>query len=601
MSCIKWIQGVTGDIDDMYQKGTFMAPGKQFMFFMGAMYLGVRGFMFYGQYYASNALVQKAQIGSESGALITSTMLLPWSLKCLWAMISDCQPALYYKKRWYMLIATVAGTWALFLLGTLSYDRLAGPEKKGTLILVLLLVVNTMGSVDDCLTQGQYTKVIKEKGPSILVFRSTCMTFAGFVVALYAGALNDYGSSGPQYMMLVSLPWAALACFPIAFNMMADERQETPCKTDTELFRRQGKIFGLAIFMGVTVLVNVAFGTVEVLTPWKKTRLLVTNGLMGAILLSSYVLIDRRIAHINVYLYACRLCTLGMGYPLQQFYTMDPNTCENKDMNLPGFTFVIYSTLGGLTSSLAVFLGLYLFENYLIYWNAQKAFWVTTAFQVFAGLFDIMNTTRFNQTLLGWTGLGNVQVEVRKVLFDASAGYRTVRADDMASFMFGSMFLEPLIDQLDGLPSTLLLSKLCPKGIETTMFAILAGFSNVGLSLSGQMGALAVKYFGYNFRVGDPSTCNMGGDNPDDPTSFHGLAKTLIVGNVILPFLTIPMTWIFIPNQTLDSDFLDELPEPREVEMMEHDQQQQPRTSSASVDAIMLRTAMSNVSGSRII
>merc|ERR1719210_258611 len=101
---------------------------------------------------------------------------------------------------------------------------------------------------------------------------------------------------------------------------------------------------------------------------------------------------------------------------------MDPKTCENDQINLPGFTFFIFSTIGGLATAAATFLGLYIFENYLIYWNAQKAFWVTTAFQVFAGCFDLMNTTRFNQTLLGWTGLGNVTVEVRKVLFDASAG-----------------------------------------------------------------------------------------------------------------------------------------------------------------------------------
>merc|ERR1711920_738109 len=91
---------------------------------------------------------------------------------------------------------------------------------------------------------------------------------------------------------------------------------------------------------------------------------------------------------------------------------------------------------------------------------------------------------------------------------------RDVRVDDLCTFLFGSAFLEPLIDNLDQMPATLLLSKLCPKGIETTMFAILAGFSNIGLSLSGQIGGWFVDYFGFN---------------------------------VLLPFLTIPLTWIFIP------------------------------------------------------
>merc|ERR1719195_2514643 len=347
-------------------------------------------------------------------------------------------------------------------------------------------------------------------------------------------------------------------------------------------------------------------------------RMFVTNGLMVGVLTLSFYTIDRRIAFINVYLYLCRLCTFGLSIPLQQFYTTDPSTCEVPDMNLPNFSFLIYNTFGGLARSAATFLGLYLFENYLMHWNARKAFWVTTAFQVVAGLFDIMNTTRFNQTLLGWTGLGGVEVNIPENLFDSSQGYRAVRGDDLASFLFGSMFLEPLIDQLDGLPATLMLSKLCPKGIETTMFAILAGVSNIGMSLSGQVGALALRYFGYNFRAGNaeegiPATCDLGGSNPDDPKSFHGLAQTLVVGNILLPFLTIPLTFCFIPNQPLNSDFLDELSEQREVQMIEneaaeHDQQAGASTlasrSNASVDRVLLRTAMSNASmgnGGRII
>merc|ERR1712217_759376 len=244
------------------------------------------------------------------------------------------------------------------------------------------------------------------------------------------------------------------------------------------------------------------------------------------------------------------------GYPLQQFYTTNPATCDVPDMNLPNFSFLIYNTFGGLARSAATFLGLYLFENYLVYWNAQKAFWVTTAFQVVAGLFDIMNTTRFNQTLLGWTGLGDIQLDV--CLWGCKEGEQhLVRADDLCTFLFGSSFLEQLIDQLDGLPATLLLSKLCPKGVETTMFALLAGFSNIGLSLSVQIGTWFVGYFGFNFDKADGS-CEMGGSNPNEPASFHGLAQALVLGNLLLPSLTIPLTWIFIPNQPLSADFLDE-------------------------------------------
>merc|ERR1719221_298931 len=162
----------------MYAKKQFAAKGPQFMIFMTAMYLGIRGFMDASQYYAVSPILIAVRVNSESGGLITSTMRLPWSLKCVFAMVSDIQPIFYFKKRWYMLVITVAGSVSLFLLATLPDDILAGANRGGLLMLLLLLVVNTMGSLDDCLTQGKYTEVIKIKGSSILVFRSTLMNIA---------------------------------------------------------------------------------------------------------------------------------------------------------------------------------------------------------------------------------------------------------------------------------------------------------------------------------------------------------------------------------------------------------------------------------------
>merc|ERR1740121_2885269 len=64
------------------------------------------------------------------------------------------------------------------------------------------------------------------------------------------------------------------------------------------------------------------------------------------------------------------------------------------------------------------------------------------------------------------------------------------------------------------------------------MFAILAGFSNIGMSLSGQVGGWFIAYFGFSFRgptADSPEgTCTMGGPTPNEPASFHGLAQCLV-------------------------------------------------------------------------
>merc|ERR1712151_871274 len=68
------------------------------------------------------------------------------------------------------------------------------------------------------------------------------------------------------------------------------------------------------------------------------------------------------------------------------------------------------------------------------------------------------------------------------------------RLDDMFGFLIGMQALKPIATTLDDMPSTVLLSKLCPAGVETTVFAMLAAIMNLGLTLS-------VLLAGYFFQI----------------------------------------------------------------------------------------------------
>merc|ERR1712117_274594 len=74
-----------------------------------------------------------------------------------------------------------------------------------------------------------------------------------------------------------------------------------------------------------------------------------------------------------------------------------------------------------------------------------------------------------------------------------------------------------------------------------------------------------------------PLICDMGGDGV--MTGFHGMFMTLLVGNIVLPFLTIPLTWVFIPNKRLDEDFLEEDGPEVELTKASHGQEMQPGMS----------------------
>merc|ERR1711920_963427 len=131
-----------------------------------------------------------------------------------------------------------------------------------------------------------------------------------------------------------------------------------------------------------------------------------------------------------------------------------------------------------------------------------------------------------------------------------NGGYRL---DDMFGFLIGMQALKPIATTLDDMPSTVLLSKLCPAGVETTVFAMLAAIMNLGLTLSGLLA-------GYFFQVFDVNVddCNYGWSPLGD--SVNGLQWALICGGVILPLTTIPATFCLIPNKPLNGKFVEDAP-----------------------------------------
>jgi hypothetical protein len=61
----------------------------------------------------------------------------------------------------------------------------------------------------------------------------------------------------------------------------------------------------------------------------------------------------------------------------------------------------------------------------------------------------------------------------------------------------GDTILEPIVLMMAFMPTTVLISKMCPKDMEATTFAILASFSNLG-------GAVQVDP-GFTFTRFDPT------------------------------------------------------------------------------------------------
>lgn len=64
------------------------------------------------------------------------------------------------------------------------------------------------------------------------------------------------------------------------------------------------------------------------------------------------------------------------------------------------------------------------------------------------------------------------------------------------AFAMADTFISGMLFEIAFLPLLVLVARVCPKGIEATMFAVLASLMNIGLSVSDAGGAMLISYFG---------------------------------------------------------------------------------------------------------
>jgi len=85
--------------------------------------------------------------------------------------------------------------------------------------------------------------------------------------------------------------------------------------------------------------------------------------------------------------------------------------------------------------------------------------------------------------------------------------------------------------------------------MEATVYALLAGFQNFGSAVSSSMGTLAIDLTG----IRTPK---------DAPCNFDDLIWLVVTSHVILPLLTLPLTFVLIPNARMTDDLLGDLGTP---------------------------------------
>ncbi|KAG5484175.1 hypothetical protein CUR178_07329 [Leishmania enriettii] len=215
------------------------------------------------------------------------------------------------------------------------------------------------------------------------------------------------------------------------------------------------------------------------------------------------------IAKANIFGYLQMAVAIRVSSPINAFY-LNNYDCPG---NLPNFTYTFYNTVAGVISSVVGMVTVALFNFLFAKHGYRLTFIVTTIMQVMGGMIDIIIVKRWNL----YIGI-----------------------PDHAMYIWGDAVVGELVYMLGFMPQIVLLSRLCPRGSESVVYALMAGFSNLGQTTASSLGAIIMEY---GLPVDDGSRCN-----------FDNLPVLLFVCNMCTPLLVIPLSILLLPRARICDD-----------------------------------------------
>ena len=210
------------------------------------------------------------------------------------------------------------------------------------------------------------------------------------------------------------------------------------------------------------------------------------------------------VAKAAVFDYFDKLLYLNLPGALDNFY-MAKASCYPDG---PHFSYVFYTTVASIIGCVAGMVGVAAFTYLFSKQRYAFTFVVTTLVRVVASIFDIIMLKRWNLA---------------------------IGIPDHAMYVMGDAIVLNVSYYVAWMPMIVLLSRVCPRGSESVVYAIVAGFGNMGSSMSGVIGSLLMELV-WPVRSRGAGKCD-----------FSNVPMLLLVGHTLLPLLVIPLSFLLLP------------------------------------------------------
>lgn len=520
---------------------------------------------------------------------MSSIAKMGWSIKALTAVFTDTFALFGYTKRWYQVGSCVVGAASAVGYGLLPAD----PSSAGPAAGLIFITSYCMANID-VLSEGHYSRLIRRspKPGTDLITWIWCFIMLGAIIAsAIQGPISDLKQ--PQIGVFISGALQFVCVFIYIFNLNEEKRNtvlreedrlfflsELRCKDEEARRLQQDALDADAIGnalkdksdndsreptsdpLSESEMVGYSHGAddfelargaaavpdeldAELAEPlpscccnvWEMNKevvqrnikvvvygLLMAAGVVtmaivtmigttrqmmyGCVIVSAFLCssaffcLPLTAAKANLYIYIQAASYLLIPGALDSFYLAGPECLPDG----PQFSQTFYNTVGAVIGNVAGLFGVFMFNRVFSRYSYRLTFIVTTIIYVIASVFDLIIVERWNRP----------------------------RVNDHAIYILGDAVVYNVCYMLNFMPSTILISRLCPKGSETTMYAILAGFGNLGQSMSSVIGSILMEtHFPVKASV---------------PCDFSNVKWLIIIGHMCTPLICIPIVFFLIPS-----------------------------------------------------
>ncbi|CCW72233.1 unnamed protein product [Phytomonas sp. Hart1] len=499
----------------------------------------------------------RTRFGIDAGRYqrLSAVMKLAWAMKASTAMLCDTFAFLGYTKRWYMFASCVMGS-----VFALLYALLPSKPSSADFATAFAALSKYGIATVDILSEGYYSRLMRkipEAGPALVSWVWWIITIGSLLASILQGPLSDLKM--PQVGVFIAAGLQFIASLIYLFNLYGEK---TNCEERIEdagnmhkkllleiekgkaLCWKEGKEDSLDVDQGKALQLEVSpelllpqpingcCGLIEINKEvvMRNKRIVVLSiimtaaaiimafgnlfvGKLGLLIICvvvslvcsvmSFWGLPLIIAKANVMIYLNTVLYIQLPGLLDSFYLAKEDCLPDG----PHFSNTFYNTIAvGIIGNLTGLVGITAFNYIFSKWKYRLCIIVTTLLWMSASVFDLIMLKRWN-----------IKIGI----------------PDHIMYVCGDAIIGQVCYMLAWMPPGVLLSRLCPRGSESTVYALLAGFANLGAATSISIGAILMEHV-WPIK-----------SNP--PCDFKNGPWLVIVGHILLPLLNIPLT-LLLPN-----------------------------------------------------